>query len=393
MHGHRGGIMGKARFVIILSLLAASAAAHPGKLDASGCHHDRKHGGYHCHGGSSAGSSSTVWPELAAPVPSEPTAPAPSPKRSAPPATEELLPQAPAVAQPIKAPVDMPPRASNRPDAGVAGDAGVTGASAAAVPERKREPADDGASALCCGITSLLALAGGCFWMFFKTLKRSRVRTREQLAAKAANAPVTPPPQLPAVAPAQPSQPPVAPHASPAPGARRVTARRSEAEITANYNGDCTDCEWPIVSGQRIFWDKESKKTRHVDCEAARQAHAACQEEKRVEALQGLLDRLNTAKGAATRRNVIARAEKLGVTPEERLQLLLEASRLDTDDTLEKVESLKSKAVKRRRLEEALSAIRADAVPDELQADQIALLEEALRTLDAAPATLPPTTS
>lgn len=76
---------------------------------------------------------------------------------------------------------------------------------------------------------------------------------------------------------------------------------------------------------------------------------------------------------------------RLGVTPEERLQFLLEASRLDTDATLEKVESLKSKAVRRRRLEEALAAIRADDVSDEMQAGQIALLEEALRTLDAEP--------
>ncbi|WP_133499109.1 excalibur calcium-binding domain-containing protein [Cognatilysobacter terrigena] len=32
------------------ALLAGSVMAHPGGLDANGCHHDRKHGGYHCHG-------------------------------------------------------------------------------------------------------------------------------------------------------------------------------------------------------------------------------------------------------------------------------------------------------------------------------------------------------
>lgn len=62
-------------------------------------------------------------------------------------------------------------------------------------------------------------------------------------------------------------------------------------------------------------------------------------------------------------------------------QLLLEASRLDTDATLEKVESLKSKAVERRRLEETPAMLKGDAVPDALQAEQISLLEE--RTLDA----------
>ncbi|QNP42108.1 excalibur calcium-binding domain-containing protein [Lysobacter terrestris] len=35
------------------SLIACgSAYAHGGGLDANGCHHDRKHGGYHCHRGS-----------------------------------------------------------------------------------------------------------------------------------------------------------------------------------------------------------------------------------------------------------------------------------------------------------------------------------------------------
>jgi hypothetical protein len=34
-----------------------SAPAHPGGLDAFGCHHNRKAGGYHCHRGSLAGQS------------------------------------------------------------------------------------------------------------------------------------------------------------------------------------------------------------------------------------------------------------------------------------------------------------------------------------------------
>ena len=34
----------------VLMLLASSAAfAHSGGTDSSGCHHDRKNGGYHCH--------------------------------------------------------------------------------------------------------------------------------------------------------------------------------------------------------------------------------------------------------------------------------------------------------------------------------------------------------
>jgi hypothetical protein len=37
------------------------ALAHGGGLDSSGCHHDRKRGGYHCHGGNSAPAPEPVY--------------------------------------------------------------------------------------------------------------------------------------------------------------------------------------------------------------------------------------------------------------------------------------------------------------------------------------------
>lgn len=36
-------------FATVGGLFADIAAAHGGGLDADGCHHDRKSGGYHCH--------------------------------------------------------------------------------------------------------------------------------------------------------------------------------------------------------------------------------------------------------------------------------------------------------------------------------------------------------
>ena len=33
----------------LLLICAGGAAAHGGRLDSKGCHHDRKNGGYHCH--------------------------------------------------------------------------------------------------------------------------------------------------------------------------------------------------------------------------------------------------------------------------------------------------------------------------------------------------------
>lgn len=35
--------------VVLLAPLAPLAQAHPGGLNAEGCHHDRRNGGYHCH--------------------------------------------------------------------------------------------------------------------------------------------------------------------------------------------------------------------------------------------------------------------------------------------------------------------------------------------------------
>lgn len=37
--------------VVLACAVAGSAQAHPGGLNAEGCHNNRKTGGYHCHGG------------------------------------------------------------------------------------------------------------------------------------------------------------------------------------------------------------------------------------------------------------------------------------------------------------------------------------------------------
>ena len=55
--------------LILLSVLSADLAtapvlAHPGGRDRYGCHHDRKHGGYHCHAGPLAGQSFASQAEM-----------------------------------------------------------------------------------------------------------------------------------------------------------------------------------------------------------------------------------------------------------------------------------------------------------------------------------------
>lgn len=46
--------------VAVLVCISGAGSAHPGGLDSSGCHNDRKNGGYHCHSGSSSGSGATA---------------------------------------------------------------------------------------------------------------------------------------------------------------------------------------------------------------------------------------------------------------------------------------------------------------------------------------------
>jgi hypothetical protein len=58
------------------------------------------------------------------------------------------------------------------------------------------------------------------------------------------------------------------------------------------------------------------------------------------------------------------------------------AARAEVEGVLAKAASLKTSRAKRRYLEDALAALRADDVPDDLQAREIALLEESLAELD-----------
>ena len=60
---------------VVLTLLFSLSAlmmtvgplhAHSGGLDLHGCHHDRKHGGYHCHRGPLAGQSFELQQEMLA---------------------------------------------------------------------------------------------------------------------------------------------------------------------------------------------------------------------------------------------------------------------------------------------------------------------------------------
>jgi hypothetical protein len=45
------GSVSATTFIFLALSMAPDLDAHGGRLNAEGCHHDRKRGGYHCHGG------------------------------------------------------------------------------------------------------------------------------------------------------------------------------------------------------------------------------------------------------------------------------------------------------------------------------------------------------
>lgn len=139
---------------------------------------------------------------------------------------------------------------------------------------------------------------------------------------------------------------------------------------------------------------------RRRKAEARRQeeeAQAAAEEQRRAaeaqrlqreaelreeELLRQALDRLEGAKGAAGRRAALSWGLDRLTIPAMRQRLMVDASRVEVEAVLDKVDGLKTAAAKRRHLGAALEALRADEIPDELQAQQIRWLEEALAALE-----------
>jgi hypothetical protein len=91
--------------------------------------------------------------------------------------------------------------------------------------------------------------------------------------------------------------------------------------------------------------------------------------------------RIEGYKGPVARRNALERALTEIEDPKGRAQLVLAASRIEVAAVLDKVDSLTSTAAKKRHLQKAITDIRSDNIPDELQAEELRQLEERLRSL------------
>lgn len=90
--------------------------------------------------------------------------------------------------------------------------------------------------------------------------------------------------------------------------------------------------------------------------------------------------KVENAKGPATRRAAVESALRdSNLTRRE--EFIRAAARIELRATLDKVESLQTVAAKKRYISDALEALRADSAPDDLQAAELTLLEDELKSL------------
>jgi hypothetical protein len=159
-------------------------------------------------------------------------------------------------------------------------------------------------------------------------------------------------------------------------GTRRSKAVAPSAEqlIFASYRGMCASCGRAISPGSQIWWLKGSP-VRHANCQQASRSYEA-------DVVQKAINKLEGAKGPASRHVALATALEKISSAETRQQLMLEASRIEVSAVLDKVDSLKTSAAKRRHITAALESIKHDEIPDELQQDSIGWLNDELAKLD-----------
>ncbi len=235
-------------FALCVLLGPVLALAHPGRTDSSGCHNDRKHGGYHCHDGVPSTSDS---PSGGVP-PARATAPVAAPQAtpflgqrlpdggvydpyakpaqaSAPP---EKLPTVPADARPTRPPVDKV-AAPTKPASAAASTENQT-------PAHAPGSAQDGA-ALLCFIFSITILPVGVY-VWFRRARRPPGTAMHEAIEDDADVRVA---------------------------RRREPPRPGERGLTASRKGKCTECGRWFGAGTPIFWNASSRRARHVRCDEA----------------------------------------------------------------------------------------------------------------------------
>lgn len=215
-------------------LLPVLVLAHPGGLDANGCHNDRKHSGYHCHGSPPS-------------PPSRPSSSAPPVKSSV--TWEARRPAPPDGGVPKAAPTPAPQsrRAADKASAESKASP-ITSPASASAPAGGTGTAEDG-QALLCFIVSIIGLPVVVYVLIRRALRPPGVPLAEtgddassEESAERADKQVR---------------------------RRREPPRHGERGLTANRKGKCTECGRWFGAGAPIFWNASTRRARHVRCDEA----------------------------------------------------------------------------------------------------------------------------
>jgi hypothetical protein len=97
--------------------------------------------------------------------------------------------------------------------------------------------------------------------------------------------------------------------------------------------------------------------------------------------LREWIDRIDAAPGVVARRNAVSRALEVVHDPADRRELVAAAARRELRDIVTHVDGLPNDHAKRRQLQRTIEDVRADNIPDEVQAEEVRQLEERLQRL------------
>lgn len=100
-----------------------------------------------------------------------------------------------------------------------------------------------------------------------------------------------------------------------------------------------------------------------------------------LKAYEQCVAKLEAAKGPGTRQTALEAATRAIRDPDLLDRLLRTASKIEAQAVLDKVDELKTPAAKRRHLEAAIQRLKSDQLDDEIQAEELAMLEQALAAL------------
>lgn len=146
--------------------------------------------------------------------------------------------------------------------------------------------------------------------------------------------------------------------------------------------------EWMLGQKRALLEAEQAQALARAESRlaTARAARVQAEQELAVARDEGdyakWVGRIEGAKGPAGRRTALEAGLRTLTQQHLKERLTLEASRIEVQAALDKADSLKTPAAKLRTLRAALEGIRNDPVPDELQAQQIRWLEDAIADVE-----------